>query len=247
MKKYGLIGYPLSHSFSKSYFAEKFQKEGIEGCAYENYPIENISGLNPLIQGETELCGLNATIPYKQEVKQYLDFIDNEANTIGAVNTIRIIRNAGDFRLEGYNTDVYGFEVSLRKQLKEYHKKALILGTGGASLAVQYVLNKLNIEWSLVSRTGSGNILSYNDITPELLSDHLLIVNTTPLGMFPKTEACPLIPYEVISNKHYLYDLVYNPLETLFLKKGKERGAAIKNGLEMLHLQAEKAWKIWNE
>jgi shikimate dehydrogenase len=246
MKKYGLIGYPLSHSFSKSYFAEKFQNEGIEDCSYENYPLENISELTPLIQRETNLYGLNVTIPYKQEVKQYLNFIDKEAEAIGAVNTVRIERKSNDIKLEGYNTDVYGFEISLCKQLKSHHQKALILGTGGASLAVQYVLSKLNIEWSLVSRTGSDNILSYKDITSKLLADRYLIVNTTPLGMYPNIDNYPPIPYEALTNKHYLYDLVYNPLETSFLKKGKTQGAAIKNGLEMLHLQAEKAWNIWN-
>jgi shikimate dehydrogenase len=246
MKKYGLIGYPLSHSFSKNYFAEKFQDEGIEDCSYENYPLENISELTSLIQRETNLYGLNVTIPYKQEVMQYLNSIDKEAEAIGAVNTVRIEHNANSIKLEGYNTDVYGFEISLCKQLKSHHQKALILGTGGASLAVQFVFSKLNIEWSLVSRTGSGNILSYKDITPQLLADRYLIVNTTPLGMYPNIDNYPPIPYEALTNKHYLYDLVYNPLETSFLKKGKAQGAAIKNGLEMLHLQAEKAWTIWN-
>ncbi len=246
MKQFGLIGYPLSHSFSKGYFSNKFSLENITDCNYENYPLENLSHFSNLLIENKNITGLNVTIPYKKEIIPFLDSLDQGAKTIGAVNTIKIERTNNSIQLKGYNTDVYGFELSLLKHLKPFHNKALILGTGGAALAVQYVLNKLSIRWKSVSRTASENILSYEDITESVLAEYNLIINTSPLGMYPNFETCPNLPYHALTKNHYLYDLVYNPEETLFLLKGKEKGCTTKNGLEMLHLQAEKAWEIWN-
>jgi len=246
MKQFGLIGFPLSHSFSKGYFAEKFINEGISDCNYEIFPLENINLFSDLIANNQTIVGLNVTIPYKKEIIPFLHKIDEGAAAIGAVNTIRVERVNNQIQLKGYNTDVYGFEISLLKLLKPTHTKALILGTGGAALAVQYILNKLSITWKSVSRTSKENVFSYEDITDAVLAEYTLIINTSPLGMYPNSETCPALPYHALTRNHYLYDLVYNPKETLFLKKGKEKGCLTKNGLEMLHLQAEKAWEIWN-
>ncbi len=241
MKKYGLIGYPLGHSFSKGYFAEKFKRESIRNCSYDNYPLENISQFLELVL-ENQLKGLNVTIPYKQEIIPYLDALDETAAKIGAVNTIKFI----DKTLIGFNTDVYGFEQSLKPLLKKHHSRALVLGTGGSSKAVIHALSKLGISYQYVSRNEQKGIVSYNQLNEAFIQDYKLIINTTPLGMYPKVETAPAIPYSVITKEHLLYDLVYNPEKTKFLLNGQQQGAVIKNGLDMLKLQAEKAWEIWN-
>ena len=258
MKKYGLIGYPLTHSFSKKYFTDKFAKEGYEDREYELYPLQNLSDLPRLINDTHDLCGLNVTTPHKIGVMFYLDKIDPAARAIDAVNCIKIVNHqpveaffSGELssmkvRLEGYNTDAYAFEESLKPLLKKHHQKALVLGNGGASRSVTFVLNKLDISYKLVSRRAIGKQLLYKQLTADIMKERLLIINTTPLGTAPNIEECPEIPYQLLTSKHLLYDLVYNPAETEFLKRGKEKGASIKNGLEMLHLQAEKSWEIWN-
>ncbi len=258
MKKYGLIGYPLTHSFSKKYFTEKFLKEGLTDHQYDLYPLPRLSDLPQLIKSNPDLCGLNVTVPHKIGVMFYLDKIDPAAKEIDAVNCIKIVKyqpveaffsgelSSSKVRLEGYNTDAIAFEASLKPLLKKHHQKALILGSGGAARAVAYVLNKLDISYRLVSRRAIGKQLKYNELNAEVLKERTIIINTTPLGTFPNVKECPDIPYELLTSKHLLYDLVYNPEKTEFLKRGKERGATIKNGLEMLHMQAEKSWEIWN-
>jgi shikimate dehydrogenase len=258
MKKFGLIGFPLGHSFSKKYFTEKFEKEGLTDYSYELLPLENISDVQELITANPELLGLNVTIPHKIGIMFYLDKVTPEAKAIDAVNCIKIINQkpvesffTGEFtsmkvRLEGHNTDAFGFEASLKPLLKKHHNKALVLGNGGAARAVSYVLEKLDIDFKIVSRKPGRKQIKYTQVDESLMKDHLLIINTTPLGMSPDISTCPDIPYEKITDRHILYDLVYNPAETEFLKRGKEKGALIKNGEEMLHLQAEKAWEIWN-
>lgn len=246
MRVFGLIGYPLSHSFSKGYFTEKFRKEAIENCSYENFPIEDISDLPEIIAANTELCGLNVTIPYKEKVIPFLDEIAPEAAGIGAINTIKISRRGEQVHLKGFNTDMYGFMESLNPFLKPFHQRALILGTGGASKAVKAAFEMLHIEYQYVSRTKAEQTITYEELSPELFSSYQVIVNTTPLGMYPKVDDCPPLPYQFLTSGHLLYDLVYNPAQTLFLKKGAEQGAQTANGLNMLHLQAEKAWQIWN-
>ena len=243
MKCYGLIGYPLSHSFSKKYFTDKFEREGISGCRYELFPLEKISDLTGVLERETGLFGLNVTIPYKQQVIPFLTSMDEVVRETGACNCIRI-RQGG---LEGFNTDVTGFERSLCASLAPTHDRALVLGTGGAAKAVHYVLGKLGIPYQSIGRTAGPGVLDYGSLTPEMVAGHRLIVNTTPLGMFPKVDECPDIPYSAIGSGHYLYDLVYNPAKTLFLAKGEERGALIANGGDMLVIQAEESWRIWNE
>ncbi|MEM9848263.1 MAG: shikimate dehydrogenase [Bacteroidota bacterium] len=243
---YAIIGYPLSHSFSPKYFTTKFEREQIPDSAYIALPIENIHQLPNLLQTYPNLRGLNVTLPYKQAVFEYLDEVDEGAATIGAVNTI----NIRDGQLKGYNTDAIGFEVSLKELLggaANTQIKALVLGSGGAAKAVNYVLGQMGIAYQVVSRTAEKGDLTYEKITPDALQAHTLIVNTTPLGMHPNVNFAPNLPYEALRQEHFLYDLVYNPSETLFLKNGKDRGAAIMNGLKMLHLQAEAAWEIWNE
>jgi len=243
---FGLIGYPLTHSFSKKFFTEKFSQEGIDSV-YENFEIDNIEKLPAVIRENPTLKGLNVTIPYKQDVFAYLDEVDEAAQEIGAVNTIRIEREGAAYRLRGFNTDVIGFGDSIQPLLKKHHKKALVLGTGGASKAVIRALQKLGLSTVLISRSpkGEGQI-SYRDLDESLMGEYTVIVNTTPLGTYPKTEGFPDIPYQFISKKHLLYDLVYNPEKTRFLEKGEEQGASIKNGLDMLHGQALAAWEIWN-
>ncbi len=242
MDLYGLIGMPLTQSFSKKYFSGKFEKEGISGVAYELFPLENISLLSPLLKAHPNLRGLNVTIPYKEQVLPFLNELSKEAGDIGAVNCIKIKDNT----LKGFNTDAPAFRKSLLPGLKPHHQKALILGTGGAASAVHYVLQSLGIACAFVSRSPDKG-LTYAHLTKELLDDHLLIVNTTPLGSFPKVDAAPDLPYEYLTRHHYLYDLVYNPAKTLFLQKGEERGADIQNGYEMLVGQAELSWEIWND
>ena len=242
MKVYGLIGYPLSHSFSKGFFAEKFAREGIRDCMYESFPIPEIGELPALIAQYPDLQGLNVTIPYKQVVMPYLDEMSPAAAQIGAVNCIRF----KDGRKTGYNTDAIGFRRSLEPLLKSYHNKALVLGTGGAAKAVQYVLENLNIPYKLVSRKASADSVSYEQLDASIMASHTLIINTTPLGMYPNVDAAPALPYELLTDKHLLYDLIYNPAVTAFLQQGADRGATIKNGHEMLILQAEASWEIWN-
>ena len=247
MHTYGLIGYPLGHSFSANYFAQKFKNENIIDSEYKNFPIENIQQLPAIIENTKGLKGLNVTIPYKQQIIPYLTNISDDAQKIGAVNTIKIENVDGRTILNGFNTDVYGFEQSLLPHLKNYHNKALILGSGGASKAVEFVFNKLGIEYLIVSRNPQNEKqVGYWQLNEEIISTHLIIVNTTPIGMFPKVEFCPEIPYNYLTSKHILCDLVYNPEETMFMAKGREMDAFVMNGLKMLHLQAEKAWEIWN-
>jgi shikimate dehydrogenase len=244
MNLFGLIGFPLSHSFSKKYFTEKFAKENIQNCKYELFEIENINAFPELFQKYPELKGLNVTIPHKQAVIPFLDALDKSAERAGAVN---VIKRMPDGTKTGFNSDYFGFKTSLEKQIQGFSiTDALVLGTGGASKAVMIALEDLGINYTIVSRKAGLQTISYQDITKELMEKCHLIVNTTPLGMYPKTEACPDIPYQYITASHFLYDLVYNPEETTFMKKGKAAGANVKNGLEMLIGQAEKAWEIWN-
>ncbi len=242
-RKYGLIGFPLSHSFSKGFFAEKFAKEHIVNTQYENYPIESVDQFHQLWQQEPQLEGMNITIPYKKAVIPFLDHTSTVVNAINACNCIRKYNG----KLYGYNTDVIGFEKSLKPFLQPHHQKALILGTGGAAAAVAWVLQKLGISFKYVSRSSNGEeVISYEALNNTILHEHLLIINTSPVGMYPHVNEAPNLNYEALTDKHHLYDLIYNPAETLFLTKGKERGASIQNGLEMLHLQAEASWEIWN-
>ncbi len=245
MRKFGLIGKTLKHSFSKSYFTEKFQKEGID-AQYELYELADIAGLKDLLH-DPDLVGLNVTIPYKEQVLPYLNAVDPTAEAIGAVNTIRIERRGAEPFLTGFNTDFIGFTDSLKTMLKPYHQRALILGTGGASKAVRYALVQLGIEPTFVSRTPREGGLTYADLDEAVMTSHLLIVNCSPVGMFPHTDEAPDIPYDLLCDKHYLYDLVYNPLRTRFCELGEARGAAVQNGLAMLHGQAVAAWNIWNK
>ena len=247
MKQYGLIGYPLGHSFSVGYFNEKFKSEQID-AEYLNFEIPSIDHFMEVVEEHPNLCGLNVTIPYKQQVIPLLDELDPQAAAIGAVNVIKVIRQPkGKIKLVGYNSDVIGFSQSIEPLLTPAHTHALILGTGGASKAVFHGLKSLGVEPVYVSRTKRENILCYNDLTPEVMARYTVIVNTSPVGMYPKVDQCPDIPYNLLTSNHLLYDLIYNPDETLFLKKGKTHGAVTKNGLEMLLLQAFAAWNIWNE
>lgn len=245
MKTYGILGYPLGHSFSKKYFTEKFRRERLE-AEYLNFEIEDLESVKNIPEHYPRLHGLNVTIPYKQKILPYLSRISPEAQLVGAVNCIRVERQNGEIRLSGYNTDVFGFRTSLLRFLSEIPEKALILGNGGAAKAVRYVLKSLNIEVRTVSRT--PHTIEETDYLslPDLLPGCRLIVNTTPLGMWPETHTYPAIPYELLTPRHYLFDLVYNPETTEFMKRGAAQGARIRNGLEMLTEQAEAGWKIWN-
>lgn len=245
MDKYGLIGYPLGHSFSVGYFNEKFSNEHIN-AKYINFEIPSIEDFAEVIESNPELRGLNVTIPYKEQVIPYLDSLSPEANAIGAVNVIRITRKGDKTHLKGFNSDVIGFTRSIEPLLERHHKKALILGTGGASKAVDYGLRSLGIETKFVSRTKRPGFFTYEEITPEIIKDYNIIVNCTPLGMYPNADVCPTLPYEAMDSHNLLYDLLYNPDETLFMQKGKEHGAITKNGLEMLLLQAFASWEFWN-
>jgi len=245
MKKLGLIGQPLTHSFSEKYFREKFEKENIQGYEYRNYPIKHVEELIDLLVRETELIGLNVTIPYKQKVLPFLSDMDETVRRIGAVNTILISGPAGRKTMIGYNTDVYGFRQSLLPLLKPDHVSALILGTGGASMAVEYVLKELGISSKFVSRNPNKNQFGYKDLSLPVIREHKLIINTSPLGTFPDIDACPDVPYDLLTPGHVLYDLVYNPLETMFLRLGRQKGVTTMNGLKMLQLQAEASWEIW--
>ncbi len=244
MNKLGLLGRNISYSFSRSYFKKKFENEGIQNTTYDNFDIESIDRFPSIIKNTEGLKGLNVTIPYKQEVMPFLDKINKKAKEIGAVNTIKITKKG---KLVGYNTDCYGFKKSLKPLLKPHHESALILGTGGASKAVAYSLRELDIPYSYVSRKLSKNVsFSYDTLTENDIKNHQIIINCSPVGTFPNIEDYPNIPYNGITEHHILYDLIYNPEETLFLKKGKESNATTINGLKMLELQAEKAWQIWN-
>lgn len=245
MDKYGLIGFPLGHSFSINYFNQKFTDEGID-ATYENFEIPSIDLLPEILDSNPELCGLNVTIPYKEKVISFLDNVSPEARAIGAVNVIRVTHEGKRTILKGFNSDVIGFTRSIEPMLEKFHKKALILGTGGASKAINFGLKSLGLETVFVSRFERPGTTQYNKITPEIIKEYNVIVNCTPCGMYPHTEECPALPYEAMDNHTILYDLIYNPDNTLFMKKGAEHGANVKNGLEMLLLQAFASWEFWN-
>lgn len=242
MNVYGLIGYPLGHSFSKKYFSDKFEREGLTNNRYELFPIEKIENINQILKEQSDLKGLNVTIPYKQVVLKYLHDSSNIPDNLRACNCIKIV----DGKTYGYNTDVLGFEKTLLSKIKSFQDKALILGNGGATEAVKYVFDKHAIQYEILSRSlHEGSTMTYNDLTDEILAAHHIIVNTTPLGMHPDINNCANIPYHAAGPNHHFYDLVYNPEKTLFLRKGEERGASIQNGYEMLLIQAEESWNIW--
>lgn len=245
MRQFGLIGLPLRHSFSKKYFSEKFENEKID-ASYELYELKHITDFSLLIE-EVELSGLNVTIPYKEKVIEFLDELDETAAKIGAVNVIKFIRKNDQLWLKGYNSDAIGFEKSVQPFLKSHHTHALILGSGGASKAIDYVLQKNGLQTTFVSRTKKADVLTYADLSKEILNQYTVIVNASPVGTYPHTEECPAIPYQYLTPQHLLFDVVYNPTETMFLKKGRELGATGLNGQEMLNGQAIAAWEIWND
>jgi len=245
MDKYGLIGYPLGHSFSISYFNQKFADENID-ASYENFEISTVDALPEIIATNPELRGLNVTIPYKEKVISYLDTLSPEARAIGAVNVIKVSRDGNSVKLKGYNSDVIGFTKSIEPMLERFHKKALILGTGGASKAINFGLKSLGLETVFVSRFQRPGTIQYKDVTPGVVKEYNVIVNCTPCGMYPHTEECPDIPYDALDSHNILYDLIYNPDKTLFMRKGEEHGANVKNGLEMLLLQAFASWEFWH-
>lgn len=242
MRQFGLIGFPLSHSFSKGFFSEKFSLENIEDAQYENYPIDSIDLFTSLWENNSNLNGLNVTIPYKKAVIPFLQYPSTVVESIQACNCIRLYDGA----LYGYNTDVIGFEQSLLPYLKSQHQKALILGTGGAAAAVEWVLTKLGISYQFVSRTESKGGLTYESLDASIISAHTLLINTSPVGMYPNVDEAPVLPYDALTDQHHLYDLVYNPTQTKFLALGASQGATTQNGLEMLHIQANASWEIWN-
>lgn len=242
MRQFGLIGFPLSHSFSKGFFAEKFSLENIKDAQYENYPIDSIDLFTSLWENNSNLNGLNVTIPYKKAVIPFLQYPSTVVESIQACNCIRLY----DGVLYGYNTDVIGFEQSLLPYLKPQHQKALILGTGGAAAAVEWVLKKLGISYQFVSRTESKGVLTYGSLDASIISTHTLLINTSPVGMYPNVDAAPALPYDALTDQHHLYDLVYNPAQTKFLALGASQGATTQNGLEMLHIQANASWEIWH-
>lgn len=246
MRKFGLIGYPLTHSFSKRYFTDKFFNEGLVSCRYDNYPLTNILSLYDLLQSDNQIEGLNVTIPYKSEVMDCLDFTDTDALSVGAVNVLKIKRFGEGMKLLGFNSDITGIKDTIAPLISPSLKNALILGTGGASKAVRFVLDTVGIKFTVVSRISRPDCLTYDEIEPQLYDDVQIIINTTPLGMFPDTGSMPLIRYDLLRRDHILFDLVYNPEMTAFLKKGSEKGCTIINGLKMLYSQAEKSWEIWN-
>lgn len=245
MDKYGLIGYPLTHSFSIGFFNEKFKSEGIDAI-YENFEIPSIEDFPEVVDTNPNLKGLNVTLPYKERVIAYLDVLSPEARAIGAVNVIKVSHKGKDTQLKGYNSDVIGFTKSIDPLIKPYHKKALILGTGGASKAIDYGLKSLGLETVKVSRYEHADTIQYDNITADIVKEYNVIVNCTPCGMYPNADECPKLPYEAMDSNNLLYDLIYNPDETLFMKKGMEHGAVVKNGLEMLLLQAFVSWEFWN-
>ena len=242
MRLFGLIGYPLTHSFSKNYFSEKFKREEIKDCVYENFQLDNINLLSKILRDNPTLEGINVTIPYKESVLQFLNETNEIVRQIGACNCIKV-RNGN---LIGYNTDVSGFEKSLTSRLQPHHTNALILGTGGAAKAVEFVLKRKNISYQCVSRKSLANNLTYEQVTEDVIKKSTLIINTTPVGMYPHVNEVPPLPYDAITPQHFLFDLIYNPEKTLFLKEGEKRGAMIQNGYDMLVYQAEESWRIWN-
>ncbi|HPT00981.1 MAG TPA: shikimate dehydrogenase [Bacteroidales bacterium] len=247
MRLFGLTGNPLGHSYSGEYFTRKFSDERIAGCRYELFPVNEAAQIRKIAEDRAELEGLNVTLPFKKPVIPYLDDLDEAAKKIGAVNCIRISRRKEGIQLKGYNTDAPAFRDSLLPLLDARYNRALILGTGGSAQAVQYALGQLNIGFRLVSRNPGSDRLAYGQLDKAILGDYLLIINTTPLGMYPDTDSCPSIPYSSLTDRHLLYDVVYNPEMTLFLRNGLQQGASVKNGLDMLRRQAELSWEIWNE
>ncbi|MEO6539554.1 MAG: shikimate dehydrogenase [Ferruginibacter sp.] len=245
MTAYGIIGYPLTHSFSRQYFTEKIEREGIADTVYHSFPLKKIEEFPALLKHNPQLKGLSVTIPYKQQVLEFVNHLSGEVKQIGAANCIRI----RDGELWAFNTDITGFERSFVKNLQPGHKKALVLGTGGSSKAVQYVLKKLGIEFLIVSRymKEAENFILYKEITGGIMEEYQVIINATPVGMSPDEDTCPDLPYALLTAGHYLFDLVYKPEKTLFLQKGEEQGTTIENGYEMLIIQAEENWRIWNE
>lgn len=243
MRTFGLVGYPLTHSFSQKYFTEKFHQLGITNAAYLNFSIPTIDELTEILIAHPNLCGFNITIPHKKHVLSFLHEQTDTVKKMGACNCVKISNG----KLIGFNTDVVGFEQSLKPFLKPHHQQALILGSGGAAAAVEYVLNKLNIQFKIVSRDLSPHQISYDALNEQMMASHTLIINTSPVGQYPAVQDAPAIPYAYIGNQHHLFDLIYNPTDTLFLQKGKAQGATIQNGSEMLVLQAEESWRIWNE
>lgn len=246
MKKLGLLGFPLGHSFSKKYYLEKFDRENIRDVAYDLYSLENVDDFRAIYENDCDFQGFNVTIPHKQAVAKLVDELSPEAAEIQAVNCVTIHRDGATVRLKGYNTDADGFERSLTPLLTDKHTQALVLGNGGAAKAVFYTLSKLGIPFKVVSRSREKGDLLYDEVTPEIVRDYPLIVNCSPVGTFPHTEECPKLPYDALTKDHLLYDLIYNPEETLFLRLGREQGATTKNGYEMLLIQAERNWEIWN-
>ncbi len=246
-KVFGLIGYPLEHSFSQKYFTEKFKQLNLLGYSYKLFPLDHIMQFPELIMRNTNLAGLNVTIPYKEDIMNFLDQIEHEASDVGAVNTIKIRQTAGDVIVKGYNTDIYGFENSLVPFIGSSPLKALVFGSGGASKAVVYILKKLNINYIVVTRKPQNNSTTYTDLSKDIYNDHLLWINTTPVGMSPHDNEHLPIDFDSITSKHFIYDLVYNPEKTMLLTEAEKRGARIKNGLEMLQLQAEKSFEIWED
>ena len=246
MDKYGLIGYPLGHSFSITYFNQKFADEGIN-AKYENYELKGIDQLEEVLAMNPELKGLNVTIPYKEKVMDFLDSVAPEAQAIGAVNVIKVIHDGNKLKLKGFNSDVIGFTQSIEPMIDhKWHQKALVLGTGGASKAICYGLKSLGIDPVCVSRYERPGTICYNQVTPEVVKEYNVVVNCTPVGMYPNVDECPPLPYEAMDQHTILYDLIYNPDETLFMKRGREYGADVKNGLEMLLLQAFASWEFWH-
>lgn len=248
MRTYGLIGYKLGYSFSAGYFTEKFKQLGITDREYVNFELDTIQDFPSIFEQGKEIAGMNCTIPYKQELMQYMDEIDDEAQAVGAVNTVKILNQNGKRILKGYNTDVPGFRNALKPMLSSHHKNALILGTGGASKAIKHVLDQLGVDYlsASIEDTLNEKEIRYADITEEIVSESKIIINATPLGTFPKLDECADIPYEALTNDHVMFDLVYNPEVSLFLQKALDKGAKTQNGLAMLHGQAEASWKIWN-
>ncbi len=239
---YGLVGFPLTHSFSQRYFSEKFETQKIE-ASYQNFELDTIMQFPSLFQKGMYLKGLNVTIPYKESILPFLDVLDEDAKIIGAVNCIRFHQN----KLIGYNTDHEGFRISIAPLIKPYHKKALIFGSGGSSKSVEFALHKMGIDYKVISRNYTlENTIHYNDIDGDILSEYKILINCTPLGMFPNIDTCLPIDFDLISVEHLLFDLVYNPTETIFLQRGREKGAMTRNGYEMLTIQADESWKIWN-
>jgi shikimate dehydrogenase len=246
MRKYGLIGYPLGHSFSVKYFTEKFDDEHITDCSYENFPLDDINKFPPLLKDNPDLYGLNITIPYKTQVLEYVDVRDTAVDEIGAANVLKIKREGDNTKVYGFNSDVTGIRDSILPHLTKNLKNALILGTGGSSRAVAWTLKKMGINYTFISRDQKPGAICYGEINSNIISSIQLIINTTPLGMYPDITSCPELDYNLLDKRHILFDLVYNPEMTTFLRSGQERGCSIITGLKMLYSQAEKSWEIWN-